>query len=1002
MSGEIASPTATSRAWNGASDGAVGRASEAIDREAVLADELLGADPPLPFQEVFIPLVARARGTVRSRCGKAYRNLSVEAHRSLERSLLGRLTAVVGRALHAEFSARRTMQVNAMRVALARAFGSEPPHDCYDGFVAELLDGGMAGVWSRYPVAARLCGTLTTLWADTTAEFLTRLDEDRGTLHAAFGQSAPLGPVLDADAAGDSHDGGRQVLILTFECGTKVVYKPRPVALDALLYDLVECLNTHGPVRRLRAVRAIDRVAYGWLEFVEHSTCSTEAEVERFYERMGAFVALVFALGGTDFHMENLIAAGEHPVLLDAEALLSPLPRFDDLPGEESEAGVHAQRVLAESVLRTALLPQTQRTGHDTYLNVGGLGDFSEDGMTVSVPLWRDVNTDAMGLKPGEVALSSEEAHLPAPEGWGVTPGDYEDAILRGFEDGYRLLSRARRQLLGPSGLFARVADRPVRSILRDTRVYASLLMRTQHPSFQRNGVARSIELDVLSRPLLSETTEGRPPRMWPALAAEHEALDQGDVPLFSALAGGVDLLMPNDEKIENFFERSALEQADLRLAALSRTDMARQCEVIRMALRAHGRRGMTRPPAQGAGGSRPGAETGEPSSGVDLALSIAREVAAKAIWSPNGEAVTWFVPAYDAESGRFNVRCTDFNLLDGYGGVAVFFAALDRVASDEFAAVTSTLVRQLQASLGQLERDQALVRRAGFGVCAGLGGLVFTFGILSSLRGDPALLECASRTARLMYPGGGTADLGVATGAAGAVLGLLSLYDLTGDDDVLEIGRRFGDALLTCQQTNDGHAAPKSTAFDRTGYADGLAGIADALCRLHAQTGEEAYLTGALAALGKERAFPDYMGSWLSEPWARGPLGIGLGRLSALDADDDVAAELELAWEGSPDPSLGVLAGGLAGRVQFGDACRLALGSSAVGARRLPSRSVEGMRLRRLVERLGACASDWGPDLTHIGLLTGMTGTGYELLRMEWPDVLPHILRWTAGDPGR
>ncbi len=67
-----------------------------------------------------------------------------------------------------------------------------------------------------------------------------------------------------------------------------------------------------------------DRGAYGWTEFVEAQACDTPEQVQRFYERQGGYLALLYFLEATDFHLENLIAAGEHPVLVDLEALFHP------------------------------------------------------------------------------------------------------------------------------------------------------------------------------------------------------------------------------------------------------------------------------------------------------------------------------------------------------------------------------------------------------------------------------------------------------------------------------------------------------------------------------------------------------------------------------------------------------------------------------------------------------------------------------------------------------
>ena len=43
--------------------------------------------------------------------------------------------------------------------------------------------------------------------------------------------------------------------------------------------------------------------------------CTAPEEIQRFYERQGGYLALLYVLQATDFHFENLIAAGEHPVL---------------------------------------------------------------------------------------------------------------------------------------------------------------------------------------------------------------------------------------------------------------------------------------------------------------------------------------------------------------------------------------------------------------------------------------------------------------------------------------------------------------------------------------------------------------------------------------------------------------------------------------------------------------------------------------------------------------
>ena len=75
----------------------------------------------------------------------------------------------------------------------------------------------MPQVFREYPVAARLCATMTRLWADATVELLLRLQADHEVLELAFGGGAALGRVEEiSTGAGDTHDGGRSVAIVRF------------------------------------------------------------------------------------------------------------------------------------------------------------------------------------------------------------------------------------------------------------------------------------------------------------------------------------------------------------------------------------------------------------------------------------------------------------------------------------------------------------------------------------------------------------------------------------------------------------------------------------------------------------------------------------------------------------------------------------------------------------------------------------------------------------------
>jgi lantibiotic modifying enzyme len=57
------------------------------------------------------------------------------------------------------------------------------------------------------------------------------------------------------------------------------------------------------------------------MERIEVAPCKNGAAARRFYERIGGIIAVAYLLKAVDCHRDNLIASGEDPVLVDADAL---------------------------------------------------------------------------------------------------------------------------------------------------------------------------------------------------------------------------------------------------------------------------------------------------------------------------------------------------------------------------------------------------------------------------------------------------------------------------------------------------------------------------------------------------------------------------------------------------------------------------------------------------------------------------------------------------------
>ena len=100
-----------------------------------------------------------------------------------------------------------------------------------------------------------------------------------------------------------------------------MIYKPRPGEGEWQWHSLVQWMNDHGFRPKLRAGRVLRRAKYCWMEDIAPASCENTAGARRFYERIGGMIAMAYLLRAVDCHRENIIASGEFPVLVDADAL---------------------------------------------------------------------------------------------------------------------------------------------------------------------------------------------------------------------------------------------------------------------------------------------------------------------------------------------------------------------------------------------------------------------------------------------------------------------------------------------------------------------------------------------------------------------------------------------------------------------------------------------------------------------------------------------------------
>ncbi len=849
--------------------------------------------------------------------------------------------------------------------------------------------GAMMALFEEYPVLARVLGTHTEQAIAAGSELLRRLTADWPRLVEALGLPPRPGALTTALAAGDRHDDGRAVVMLRWASGAELVYKPKPLAADRRFQALLGWLNDRGATPPLRPLIIVDRGVYGYCEVVGPRGCTSEQEVERFFVRQGALLGLFYGLLATDFHCENVIAAGEHPYPIDLESL------FHAQITDTQVAGVDAltEADLVFSVLRVGLLPERANENNGAPgLDLSGLGGQEGQLSAVPRPTWADAGTDRMQLVRERLPLMGS-ANRPTLGGAPVEAFDWTEAIVRGLTGMYELLEREREALVAEPGPLAAFADDVVRVIARPTRVYASLLAESYHPDLLRDAVDRDVYFDRLW-----SIAPGRR-HLCPLVALELHDLWRGDIPKLTARAGRRALEHTTGRRAD-FFAASGLELAREHLGRLGPRDLAHQRWIVRAAMVAvatdvrAGRWARYRPEPH----PRPlgSAELVAAAEGIAARLAdTALQTSAEATWL--GLAFT---------GGHWVLAPLGTDLYGGLLGVALFLAhAAEITGQERYRELAERAVRTLCRK--EREAGEAETSIGGY---SGLGALVYGLTQLARLWGRDDLLALAGRQVPRFGPRIEQDEaLDVLSGSSGAIGGLLAYHEVTGDAGALEAATRCAERLVArAVPIGEGVGWPSEETGGRAlaGFSHGAAGMAWALVRMAELTGDARYRRTALAAIRYERTLfvPDEGNYYDLRPellagkdaqfslaWCHGAPGVGLARAAQLPLLDARARqEVRITAE------VTARALGRGHSLCHGDLGNLELVHRAAEVLEDPElgrRAEAGVSavVEHATRERWLCGVPLAVETP--GLMVGLAGMGYQLLRFAHPGRVPSVL---------
>lgn len=964
---------------------------------------LVDGAEPRPFEKLFYALVERAEINVIDKTEPQALALFNEAARlDLRVGLLKLLTDLYAPLLYSKFVA--ILKIHSSDGKLPAAAATTGTNQ-FDTLIEALRATELAALFADKPVLLRLTATIVRQWIDTTAELITRLHADITEIRADITHSAPD---VNVQAVGgdlsDPHNFGHSVQIITFEDHTKLVYKPKDLRLDVAWHDLIATFNASLPPIDLKAVKTIACPEYGWTEFIDHTSCEAAQDIELFYRRSGAWLAIFHLFASTDMHFENILAHGAHPVPIDLEMILQASTPEAEQELPETAALIEANRNVVNSVLMVGMLPAYAKSPNNKIFDAGGLNAIQSSAL---VGVWKNANTDGMRWMqmPND---SSDTPNIPHIDGQYAQLGDYLPAFIEGFEQYSHFLLK-QREAIGVTTLLNPFKNLPVRKVIRNTRFYYMLIQRLKDYRNMGDGVTWSAQAEFLSR--LADW-DAEDDLLWPLQEAERIALVNLNVPHF---------VSPSDQDRVSAISghqtqtnaTSGLERAADRFTKWSTVEIQQQVEIIKVSTSF-----VTKSSTAADDKYLFKRKIPQSTQRLDSTSLAAEAIRIAATIAQHGtikdKSAAWVGLDWLGASEVGQLVTLGPDLYNGASGIALFLAAHARYANDS--SSRELAFKALAATRRQLAQPSAprWARGLGIGGASGLGSVVYALTVTSELLAEPSLLQDAVKVSNLFSNELIAADrsLDVIAGSAGGILGLLALYRKTQSTEVLAKAITCGEHLL--RQPRLGEAGKRSWAVlgvsesPLTGFSHGAAGFAYALSSLATVTHRQEFEVAAQECVAYEDScynkdvlnWPDLReadATVFPSQWCHGAVGIGLARAASSRVGkakvETIVSDINHAVQNTTanwPQHVDTLCCGTLGTIEFLAEAGELLNQPALG-------HLSDQRLAQIIANRhaqGDYAWNAGGTAFNLGLFRGLSGVGYTILRKLDPQ-LPNVLMW-------
>ncbi|MFH6609636.1 type 2 lanthipeptide synthetase LanM [Streptococcus suis] len=415
--------------------------------------------------------------------------------------------------------------------------------------------------FEEYPVVARMLTIRTQFFIENICDFFYNVNKDIDELKNMFNLSEILITDLEL-SVGDSHEHGKSVIIFEANHSQKIVYKPKNLSIEEKLSKLLEWFSSED-LLDLHLPKGLYKDDYTYNEFVDKKPCTSIEEVQNFYTRFGYLIALCYLLGIDDLHLENVVASGEYPVIIDIETAFHLSPKI--IP--DNIFNNILQELEHDSIKGSCLLPRKIPVGMNGAVELSALlGRGGETGSTVSTPI--NINSDDFRYSEKNVYFSAGN-NIPIFNGEEVDSKDFRFKIVEGFEDFFDFVLKYKMELIEKINQFK---DTKVRILLKGTEKYAAMLRYSSHPNYGKCMKYRErLFLNIWAYPYLDKRV----------VVSEVRDLLFGDIPIFYNKVGSKSLIDSQGSIYHNYFLESGLDKYKKLISVLTNREVDKQKNIL-------------------------------------------------------------------------------------------------------------------------------------------------------------------------------------------------------------------------------------------------------------------------------------------------------------------------------------------------------------------------------------------------------------------------------------